>query len=129
MSRESEITAFIAARLDEEEMTAIAATRGPWKVTAPRGYPQRITNDRATLIAETYMGPEVPPHDANHIICQDPNRTFRKIRALRNLMKAHVGYYGPDDDEYLPVPTLSLIASIWDDHEDYANAVKAGDDV
>lgn len=122
--RSSEVVEFINARLDEEEMAAVAATRGPWKVTAPRGYPQRITNDRAVVIAETYMGPKVPPYDANHIVRQDPNRTFRKVRALRNLLKAHVDYYGPGDDEHFPIPTLRILAAIWDDHDDYPDALK-----
>lgn len=95
MPRESEITAFIAARLAEAERELDALTSGP----LVQGY-LRVHGDRLKA----------------------------QIATFRKLTEAHVGYYGPGDDEYLPVPTLSLIAAIWDDHEDYANAVKASDD-
>jgi hypothetical protein len=48
-----------------------------------------------------------------------------QIAAMRQLLAAHVGYYGPGDDEYLPIPTLRLLAAIWDDHDDYPGVLKA----
>jgi len=38
--------------------SALAATPGPWKVVyfGDRGYPQRVVDDSATLIAQTYEG-------------------------------------------------------------------------
>lgn len=44
-----------AARLRE---SALAAPPGPWKVVyfGDRGYPQRVVDDSATLIAQTYEG-------------------------------------------------------------------------
>lgn len=37
---------------------AAAATSGPWKTEyfGDRGYPQRVTNDRAEVVAECYEG-------------------------------------------------------------------------
>ncbi|MFI6296832.1 hypothetical protein ACIBEJ_34945 [Nonomuraea sp. NPDC050790] len=42
-----------------------------------------------------------------------------QIAAMRKILSAHVGYYGLMDDEYLPVPVLSILAGVWKDHEDY----------
>jgi hypothetical protein len=92
MSRESEITAFITARLDEAGRDLDAATSG----ALVQGY-LRTHGDRLK----------------------------GQIAAMRKLMEAHVGYYGAGDDEYFPIPTLSILAAIWDDHDDYADAVKA----
>ncbi|MET8985853.1 hypothetical protein ABZW49_10430 [Nonomuraea wenchangensis] len=46
------------------------------------------------------------------------------IEALRSLLRDHVGYYGAGDDEHFPIPTLTTIAAIWDDRDDYPDVLK-----
>src|SRR5689334_8305279 len=54
--------------LDAVQSRASMATRGPWHVEWDgTGYPQRVFNDAAVLVAETCTGPEWPPTDAEFI--------------------------------------------------------------
>ncbi len=54
--------------LDAIQTRATMATRGPWHVEWDgTGYPQRVLNDAAVLVAETCTGPEWPPTDAEFI--------------------------------------------------------------
>lgn len=54
--------------LEATRALADAASRGPWKVSLPGGkYPQRITNDSAILIAETFVDPTFAPDDTKFI--------------------------------------------------------------
>jgi len=54
--------------LDAIQTRATMATRGPWHVEWDgTGYPQRVFNDAAVLVAETCTGPEWPPTDAEFI--------------------------------------------------------------
>jgi hypothetical protein len=126
MSRESEITAFIAARLAEEEVTARSCLDevGPCREGDPY--------EDGSGVADRDDYPSYPwgaqDRELAYMKRTQPRLRLREIDTFRKLVEAHVGYYGADDDEYLPVPTLSLLAAIWGDHEDYANAVKAADD-
>lgn len=46
---------------------------GPWHVElGQRGYPQRISNPAAVVVAETFTGPEARPAEAEHIALFDP---------------------------------------------------------
>lgn len=50
-------------------------------------------------------------------------RDVKTIDAMRKLLDAHLGYYGPGDDEHFPIPTLRVLAAIWDDHDDYPDVL------
>lgn len=101
MTRESSPkVAFITARLDEAE----AQYRDHAQVDDPT--------------AQHYALHECGDYNEGYIVSEALQR-LREIAGMRKLLDAHLGYYGADDDEYLPVSTLSILAAIWDDHEDY----------
>ncbi|MFI6510102.1 DUF6221 family protein [Streptosporangium sp. NPDC050855] len=144
----SSIVEFITARLDEDEATARAAfeegTRWAqgtsdsdhgvavvWQ-TGGLDKPDRCSehdagvlnmcDDAIVAVCDDFHG-MAPVTNGAHIARQDPHRTLRKVESLRKLLAAHVGYYGAGDDENWPIETLSILAAIWNDHEDYAAAV------
>jgi len=86
------LIAFLRARLDEREALARAAIDGwnEWIIT---------------VAADCYMDPE-----AEYIRQNGPAHVLREVEADRKLLDAHVGYYGAGDDEFLPIPTLSILA-------------------
>jgi hypothetical protein len=53
---------------------ARSSASGRWIVrNTATGYPQQVMEDgAATLVAETYTGPQHPPADADHIAAADP---------------------------------------------------------
>jgi hypothetical protein len=46
-------------------MAGVAATKGPWHWQ--RGYPQRISNLQAIVIADTFTDPDGPAHELHDI--------------------------------------------------------------
>ncbi|MGW4426419.1 DUF6221 family protein [Streptosporangium sp. NPDC004631] len=82
-----DLIAFLGARLDEDVLVAIAAPRGPWSWIAPNGYPQRITNPRAVVVAETYCSPRAPVRVADHIVRHDPARVLAEVAAKRQIIE------------------------------------------
>ncbi len=93
------LVTFLRARLDEDEMTAMAAGDShPWVVWVQpdKGYPQRVTEyGTARLICETYTGPwdntglKWPPTVANHIARHDPARVLADVQAKRAILDLH----------------------------------------
>ncbi len=89
---------FLRARLDEDEMTAMAAGDSHrWYVwVAPdKGYPQRVMETGTlALLCETYDGPvdntglRWSPVTANHIARQDPARVLADVAAKRAIITA-----------------------------------------
>lgn len=53
---------------------AEAAPSGPWNVQyfGDRGYPQRVSNEAAVLVANTYDGPPSPAGSAEYIALMHP---------------------------------------------------------
>jgi Family of unknown function (DUF6221) len=80
---------FLTARLDEDEMRAAGAPKGPWTWIAMRGYPQRITNPEAAVVAHTYTEPDAPAYIAEHIVRHDPARTLLEVAAKRRIIAMH----------------------------------------
>jgi len=74
-------------QLDEIELRAAAATREPWHVEyfGDNGYPQRIANDAAILVADTHEGGGHPARTAEFIAAArtDVPRLLLEIRRLR----------------------------------------------
>ncbi|HEY5989106.1 MAG TPA: hypothetical protein VIV12_22405 [Streptosporangiaceae bacterium] len=78
--------------LGEIEARAAAVPRGPWVVeTSPSGYPQRITNAEALLLAECYTNPDYPPAVAEFLAHarEDIPLLAAEIRLLRGLHPYH----------------------------------------
>jgi hypothetical protein len=135
-----ELTAFVTARLDEDEAAAKAAEHndGPYTLEWRVGGPRRLTFDNHR--SENYMSVFAGDWDriliardvvrdgplATHIARHDPARVLRDVAAKRAILAKH----GPDlplegacltcyRGEGWPCDTLRLLAAIWDDHPDY----------
>jgi hypothetical protein len=52
------------------EACEASSAHGPWEWTG--GYPQRITNGAAALIAETFENPDMPPVLVEYLAACDP---------------------------------------------------------
>ena len=72
--------------LEEIELRALAATREPWHVEylGDHGYPQRIANDAAVVVATTYEGTQ-PAGNAEFIAAArtDIVRLIAEVRRLK----------------------------------------------
>lgn len=126
-----DICVFIEARIGEDEAAAQAAPKGPWKWMGI--YPQHVTNDSATLIAECFENPDLPPSCATHITRHDPARVLRECAARRRTLERH----RPEDigppgfpclrcshcvkagETAWPCDDAKDLASTWADHDDY----------
>ena len=132
----SDIAVFTLARITEEEADALAAPEGPWEWEAvgASGYPQRVTNAAAVLVAECFENPDLPAACAAHIARNDPPAVLARCAALRAIFDEHELYYehgktwcsGCGDDinglprhQYDECPTRRGIAAIWRGHEDW----------
>jgi hypothetical protein len=105
----ADIAAFLEARLREEEEAARAAPAGPWswEATGASGYPQRITNSAATLIAECFENPDRPASCAEHIARQNPAVTLPRGEALRAFVAWARYTGGSPNDPYLGVEEMT----------------------
>lgn len=74
-------------QIEEIEMRALRATREPWKVEylGDNGYPQRITDNRATIVAEVHEGTGDPAPNAEFIAAArtDVLVLIAEVRRLR----------------------------------------------
>ncbi len=132
----SDIAAFIAARLDEDEAIANRAARkrrGPW----------RVLGDAARALVHGNRGPDLPVADtpglmiADHIARHDPARALREVAALRDIVDAYqeclkiqAGFKEVSSEEARR-DALEMccrqIAAIWADHPGYDETWKLGD--
>jgi hypothetical protein len=106
----SDLAAFLAARLDEDEWIAQGAARtddghgGQWLPVhfGAGGFDARVDD---------------------HIARHDPARTLREVEAGRALLADHEGTRAitGDDDEYVSGLAFAIraLASAWSDHPDY----------
>lgn len=138
---------FLAARLQEDEDTARAATAGPWRWEHGEG---DLCNDPecpyGTLIGVWEDG-ETPFHiwdvhgfdakegsraDADHIARHDPARVLREVAAKRAIIEEHTCPCSDDCDDCgacsgshmadptpAPCNTLKLLALPYADHPAY----------
>lgn len=108
----------LKAAAEKIRHVAVFAAKGPWVVellgegTTHPGYPQRITNAGATVIAETFTAPEIWAVEAEHIAFWDP-ATALLVADLLDGMAAHwetrpIG----DLDIYLATPLCKLARHI-----------------
>ncbi len=128
----SDLTAFLTARLDEDEAAALDAARdecAEWRPTYPNpglyAGTTDITDEHLTVIAR--VGTPVATHVARH----DPARVLREVAAKRSLVEDHTGqccvndtncgeiagYFDSESGD--PCPVLLILAAIWGDHPDY----------
>jgi len=127
-----DLTAFITARLDEDEVIAKAAANRHWR-----------TDDNIITLHPEHDGDGFmswPTRaDAQHAAHHDPARALREIAAKRAIVTGHSWFsptIGPNagkpcctrcgaglDDVYLtepwPCDDLRILAAVWSDHPDY----------
>ena len=99
-----EIADFMAARLDELEAAAEAATPGPWTDTGQRDvFVEQLATSAGTpaedlhLIAEMEACGDHPDRrraDAEHIILHDPVRVLASAAADRAMLHEHAAFAG-----------------------------------
>lgn len=115
----SDIVEFIAARLDEDEALAEAASTFPYEGLSWADH---------VLACERDTTPEMDAFVATH----DPARVLREVAAMRAIVEHHRAepFEDAPDEFYCrvcdsgiggfyPCPTLRALASIWADHEAY----------
>jgi hypothetical protein len=123
------LTEFLAARLDEDEAVARAATEGPWYLDAPdHAYVGNRADGRNYglwaivhngLWAIVHMSADVLPDltddaqrrtlaDAEHMARHDPARVLREVEAKRAIVS-----------EGAPEYLLVHLAAVYADHPDY----------
>lgn len=123
---DDELITFLLARLTDDELAARDAAHGPWHVEG--GYPQRISNAAAVLVAECYTTPEAPPWEAEHITRHDPARVLREVEAKRAIMALlaeteaclNRGYTDIERGAQLVLlRACQCVAAVYSDHPDY----------
>ena len=119
MGMRSDLVTFNAARLDDVEAAAAAASDGPW--TAWRGkpglglaqleyavaLPGQDSGSFAAIATASWM-------DAEHIAIHDPARVLRMATSLR-----HVLFACNKLPDQTALYILLSLAVIWQDHADY----------
>ena len=137
------IAEFLAARYDEEQRLAEAATPGPWAVGgellapylprdfvhAPHYKPEGFSQGQHVgdaSVADGGMGPWAvsvrgsgfPFANAQHIAAHDPARVLADIAAKRAIVAHYVYMLGDDLAEYLE-PLLHMLAAPYATHPDF----------
>ena len=107
-----ELIAFWKARLDEEEAAANAGARCvgmPWHAEPQPGSPGGLVIDDLGLVASTGGR-----YAADHIARQDPDRTLRRVAAMRVILAEYEAAYRTD----LGI-AIENLAAVDSDHPDY----------
>lgn len=123
----SDLVEFLAARLDEDEARALAASPGPWMpndehdevlavdgITVAEGFALSGAQQRATV---------------DHIVHQDPARVLREVEAKRRAIAEHRQI--PSDREGIPdgwprtgCGVCDTSSDGWTDAGGYCNTLK-----
>lgn len=82
--------AFVLAVADLRELRANGVPHGPWSWTAMGGYPQRVTNPEAVIVAETYESPDAPAFVPEHIVAEaNPAHALAAVRRWLGVVERH----------------------------------------
>ncbi len=125
-----DLTAFITARLDEDEAIAKAAWPGPWDLETEIGgfgpvscvlmpIPQH-KGARTGLTSFTPLGTQ-DADTAAHIARYDPARVLREVTAKRAIAETGASL-ASSHDKYIRIvgeSILTELAAVWSDHPDY----------
>lgn len=99
-----ELTAFVRARLDEDEAAARAGARRtgmPWRAEPQPGTPGGLVLDEIGLVGSTGG-----LYAAEHIARHDPARVLREVAAKRALLSLHAVHSEPERWGDHPDPAL-----------------------
>lgn len=138
------LTAFLLARIADDEAAAQAATPGPWWAEGvwyhSGGFPEENAQIPWPTVGHGRTGADVVAHtarqdgaDAAHIATHDPARVLAQCEALRAAVALHgdghdcpaLGYIAEGEIdgrwhlEGEPCPTLRALAAIWSSHPDF----------
>jgi len=130
---ELSLTAFLAARLDEDEAAARAASApSPWKAAEHEADSWIVTDATSEPLIYDEGTPDLL--EAAHIARHDPARVLREVAAKRAILAEHqeaasggyceLCYYGYGGGSW-PCPTVRALASVYSDHPDYREEWKA----
>jgi len=119
-----DLTAFVRARLDEDEAAALAAGGGvhcqEWDAL-PAGHQESCVEDgHGDGVVGPYEGSPTLAQ-ARHIARHDPGRALREVEAKRDILTAYIkteagGYRGEGWIAFrFAVETLAMV---WSDHPD-----------
>lgn len=133
-----DLTAFITARIDEDEAIAReAASALPrdeghgWTAvhryleTHPASGESFIVDTSSELVATATSARSYDRAVADHIARHDPARVRREVAAKRAMVERYhdavdtQGEYGMDGSEWVAERMLKCIAGVWSDHPDY----------
>lgn len=113
----------IASAVAEARKDAEATPNRPWEWSAvgEHGYPQRVTAlGPATLIAETYVGPDHPASEPAHIARFDPPFALRLCDHADDVLARHRRLPGSPWCEahnpasiVHPCPEVRALADLW----------------
>ena len=115
---------FYAARLDEAEAEALAASPGPWHLSAEDD--EVLAVDDITVADVFALSGNQQRATARHIARHDPARVIREVQAGRKILADYEGTRAitGDNDEYVAglSAALSALASVYSDHPDWDEA-------
>jgi hypothetical protein len=132
---ETDLIAFLAARLDEDEAAAMAATgtAWAWEATGDKdnswavGYVEgedgrplsgEIGHGQGVVIDGVCESINGHLADAAHIARHDPARVLREVEAKRRILAEHSGNH--KCGWWIPgCPTVEALAAVYSDHPDY----------
>jgi hypothetical protein len=97
------LSAFILARIDEDEAVARATTPHEWDCDAS------IYEDIPPIAEGSFNRT-----DAAHIARHDPARVLATCKAHRAIVERF-----DTSDDIVIYPIVAALASVWSDHEDY----------
>jgi hypothetical protein len=124
-----DLAAFVAARLDEDEAVARAATPAPWEFEG-----DDPTDDELYSTADDSMSTVAWTRDrqvanGQHIARHDPARVLREVEAKRAHLRAweaiavNFTTIGESEREFGARVALEAVleadAAVWSDHADY----------
>ncbi|HET9969884.1 MAG TPA: DUF6221 family protein [Streptosporangiaceae bacterium] len=130
----SDLTAFLSARLDEDEAAAKAATgtAWAWEATGDKDSSWAVghveSEDGRPLSGEIEHGQGIVIDgvcesingnlaDAAHIARHDPDRALREVAFKRSILGQYRTAAGWSSDNWSL--SLRLFAAVWSDHPDY----------
>jgi hypothetical protein len=105
------LTAFLLARIAEDEAAARAAMGSP-------AY-DHFGDDAAEETLEMALSEGCAPEGAAHFARHDPARVLAQCAALRAVVELHSAFVMPMGNFKMSTDTLRALASVYADHPDY----------
>lgn len=121
----SDLTAFLTARLDEDEAAAKAAAGPDWFLDSAEDDDKRDIRCPSTLYpGRLAVADGVHSEDAEHIARHDPTRVLREVAAKRAILGQYedVAEWDPPQMVGALEDAVRALAAVYSDHPDYDQA-------